>query len=391
MLNLLTETKDNTLVFSFEGSIDSTNADTTATKVFSFPLNENNVIFDFEKLTYISSAGLRVVLKVAKIAKSFEVINVSSDVYEVFDMTGFSQIVKIKKALRIISIEGKECIGEGYIGKVYRLDDETIIKVFMRHSTIEDVYREAGLAKKAFILGVPTAIPFDVVKVKEGGYGSVFELLKSQCFNKLFIAHPENEEKYIEMYIDLLKKLLNTPVDDVSDLPNKKDEALYWVDFLRKHETFETRILDKLEAMIKAIPDVKNLVHGDYHIKNIMMQGDEPLLIDMDTLGYGHPIFEISAFYLTYLGYPAIDHGNTKDFLGIDYEVGSRIFYNTLNAIYCDRSKEEIDDIVDKLTLFGHMWLTYKTVKYEPENLARLNNSKGEVIRLIDKLETLDF
>jgi len=377
--------------FVFHGSIESTNADEVSSLVFPEIEKIDEVTFDFQDVKYISSAGLRIILKSARSCIDFKIINVCPEVYEIFDMTGFTQIVTVKKAMREISIEGKELIGEGYMGRVYRLNEDTIIKVFYRNSTIEDIEREIGLAKKAFVLGIPTAIPFDVVKVKEGGYGSIFECLSSSCFNKLFIQHPENTDKYITQYIDLLKTMMDIRVIDPSALPSKKKEAWVWLEGCKKENLFEPRVVEKLTQLVGSIPEDNHLIHGDYHIKNIMMQGEEPLLIDMDTLGVGHEIFEITAFFLTYIGYSATVPADADSFLGVPDEVTNRIWNRTINEVFADRTEEERNQIVEKCALLGYMWLAYKTTVFEPENKVRLNHAIKQVNDLVDKYNTLAF
>ena len=57
------------------------------------------LVLDFENLEYISSAGLRVVLGARKAmgdSGSFAVKNLCSDVREIFDITGFSDIITIE-------------------------------------------------------------------------------------------------------------------------------------------------------------------------------------------------------------------------------------------------------------------------------------------------------
>ena len=56
-----------------------------------------SVVFDAEDLEYISSAGLRVLLHVRKNNPEMKIINVSSEVYEVFEVTGFSQMLSIER------------------------------------------------------------------------------------------------------------------------------------------------------------------------------------------------------------------------------------------------------------------------------------------------------
>ena len=85
--------------------------DTEASVKFEAELAEickNNphesMVFDAEKLQYVASSGLRTILKMAKTEKNFSVVNVSDSVYSVFEMTGFSRIITIKKALRKIDL-----------------------------------------------------------------------------------------------------------------------------------------------------------------------------------------------------------------------------------------------------------------------------------------------
>ena len=85
---------------------------------------------DAGELEYIASSGLRILLTLAKRYKDFRIIDVSPEVYDVLNMTGFTKIMNVERALRQLSIEGCEMIGVGGVGTVYRLDGNTIITVF---------------------------------------------------------------------------------------------------------------------------------------------------------------------------------------------------------------------------------------------------------------------
>jgi anti-sigma B factor antagonist len=78
--------------------------DTLTSPKLEGPLKESceqwqNIVVDCEKLDYVSSAGLRVLLTGQKAASGSEhsltLINVSDGVREVFDITGFSRILSI--------------------------------------------------------------------------------------------------------------------------------------------------------------------------------------------------------------------------------------------------------------------------------------------------------
>ena len=78
--------------------------DTTTAPALDKTINENlnnikNLILDFRGLEYISSAGLRVLLSTQKKMQqigTMKVINVSVEVFEVFEITGFADILVIE-------------------------------------------------------------------------------------------------------------------------------------------------------------------------------------------------------------------------------------------------------------------------------------------------------
>jgi len=104
-----TRLENNTLTICLEGRIDSNNAPLVESEIMAAVDEVANVeiILDAEKLEYISSAGLRVLMKLRKRAgKALPVLNVSPEVYEIFDMTGFTELLDVKKRLRELSVEG---------------------------------------------------------------------------------------------------------------------------------------------------------------------------------------------------------------------------------------------------------------------------------------------
>ena len=382
---------NNTLILFPEGQISSSNANDISAEFDKIISNNphESIIVDLGEISYVSSAGLRIFLNIKKKENNFKIINVSKEVYDIFSMTGFTQIIEIEKALAEVSIEGKQLIGQGYMGKIYRMDPETIIKVNYRVDSVESIKHERELAKKAFVLGVPTAISYDVVKVKEGGYGSMFELITDDSICGLINKHPEDLQKYVDIYTDLLLKIREAK-DDTNTLPRKKDDALMWVKQLRECDYYDKSILDKMEQLINNVNDDANLVHGDFHIKNVMMQNNEALLIDMDTLGIGNTIFELTPMFLTYVGYPSTEPGNLQSFLGISDEQGEIIFNQAIKKLLSTDDENTIKTTLNKAALLGYMWLTLKTHLFEPENKVRLEHSIKMVNDLINVVDTLN-
>ena len=145
-----TTSENGTLTIFLEGRIDTNNAAQTEADIFAARADKaENTIVDAAELEYISSAGLRVLMKLRKaVGRPLPVINVSSEVYEIFETTGFTELLDVQKKLREISVEGCEVVGKGGNGTVYRLDDDKIVKVY-RSQSLDAVKREQAFARTA--------------------------------------------------------------------------------------------------------------------------------------------------------------------------------------------------------------------------------------------------
>ncbi|MBQ6067547.1 MAG: anti-sigma factor antagonist [Clostridia bacterium] len=381
-----------TLILPLTGRIDSANAAAVETELAAAAADAGEaLVLDAAGLSYISSAGLRVVLRLKKAHRELKIINANAEVYEIFDMTGFTEMMDIAKAYRQISIEGCEVIGEGANGVVYRIDADTIVKVYKNRDALEEIHNERELARKAFVMGVPTAIPYDVVQVGDL-YGSVFELLNAKSFAKLLIADPALTEELAKESVDILKTMHGTELKP-GELPDKKAEALVWAEFCRDH--LPADVGEKLVRLVREIPETQNMLHGDYHIKNIMRQNGENLLIDMDTLSMGHPIFEFAAIYLAYVGFSCIDHNNVKEFLGIPYEQAQQFWHATLKYYFVGRDEAFLQEIEDRAAIIGYARVlrrTFRKAKESEDYKARLiAYCKQTLCELVPKTDSLAF
>ncbi len=254
--------------------------------------------FDAVELEYISSVGLRILMKWCKATgKKLQVRNVSKDVFDIFETTGFTNILDVQKKMREISIEGCELIGSGGYGKVYRIDPETIAKIYLPQVSLEMVQKERDVAQKAFLAGVPTAISYDVVRCGDC-YGVVFELLNAKTVAQHMAEDPSRVREMGIRSANLLRDLHKIEVKD-NLIPNRKEEMLEWVENIKC--ILEPSEAEELSAFIRAIPDSDHFLHGDFNSKNIMVNGDEFLLIDIGDAAVGHPMFDVAGLLLPYV------------------------------------------------------------------------------------------
>ena len=343
---------DNTLSFFLKGRIDSMNSHEVEEEVMK-TLQENSgkkPVFDMAELDYISSAGLRVLMKVRKtVGEDVILREVKPEVYEILETTGFTELLTVKKKMREISVDGLEVIGTGFYGTVYRIDADTIIKVYDSAEAIPIIENEKKMARLAFLSGVPTAISYDIVKVGDS-YGSVFELLNAKTFNDLIIENPDNSDSIIREYVKLLKQLHETEVKS-DEVPYAKNQFSGFLDVMKEY--LPQDIYTRLKEMLNRLEYDNHLVHGDIQMKNVMLSDDEPMLIDMDTLSLGQPIFDFAGIYVTYQAFGEDDKDNSMAFLGISNEMCDEIWNKTIRYYYDSIGDNELNLIKDKIRIVG--------------------------------------
>jgi uncharacterized protein (TIGR02172 family) len=356
-----TTLENNTLTIYLEGRIDTNNASTVESDIFA-AVHANpgaEIIVDAEKLGYISSAGLRVLMKLRKqVKKALSVLNVSRDVYDIFETTGFTELLDVKKALRVVSVEGCEKIGEGGVGAVYRLDKDTIIKVFKDKMTSASSESEIRMAKKAFQMGVPTAISYDVVKVGDG-IGIVYELIDSDTLANEIMEQPDRLSEYARDYVNLLLEIQNIKVkpgelDDARTVLMRYAEGMAY--FFPKEE------VDKLRGLAATIPEGDSFVHGDFHLKNIMVQNGEFLLIDMGGNARGNRMIDLAGTGLVLKAMPEVlAPGKSQQYSGVSDEIAAKMWGEIVD-LYCASTgleKDYVERVVEAYSYYRLLTAIY--------------------------------
>ena len=376
---------------TLSGRIDSQNAAAVEERLFAQLADGEPVVADADRLEYISSAGLRVLLRIRKTHPDMRIINVHSEVYEILDMTGFTEMIQVEKAYRTVSIEGCEEIGHGANGSLYRIDRDNVVKVYKNPDSLEDIRHEREMAKLALILGIPTAISYDVVKVGNS-YGSVFELLNARSFAKIIVQQPEKFDWCVKEFADMLKKIHGTEAPE-GKLPDMKETALSWARFLADYLPADAE--QKLLRLIEAVPRDNHLIHGDYHTKNLELQNDEVLLIDMDTLAVGHPIFELGSMFNAYIGFSEVDRETVLRFQGYDFETAERFWHKTLCAYLGTTCESKIREVEDKARIVGYTRLIRRAIRRGESETEQGRTEIAlwtrELTELLKTVDTLTF
>ena len=386
--------EDGRLVLCMEGRVDSQNSASVQNEIDKI-VSENpalEVEIDASSLSYISSAGLRVLLRLSKARNNHLTIrNVSPEVYEILDVTGFVNIMDVRKRLREVSIEGCKVIGRGAVGTVYLIDDDTIVKVYEIPDSLPMMENEQKRAKQAFLKGIPTAISYDVVKVGDK-YGSMFEMLKASTYNDILRKNPERLDEIVKQFAHLVRQIHSIEMEKGS-LPEAKTVFTEYLDKLEGILPADLR--DRVRSLLCAMPENLHIVHGDIHMKNVMLSGDEPLLIDMDTLCVGDPVFDLMGIYVTYVLFNDDEPDNSQTFLGLSRQMSRQIWEKTILYYFDNRPGVCLDTFKARIMLVARIRFLFLVcvlgVGNKELNKVRIEHSISHIRELLEKIDSLEI
>ena len=146
-------------------------------------------------------------------------------------------------------------------------------------------------------------------------------------------------------------------------------------------------------TLIESVPKRNTLMHGDYHTNNIMVQNGEPLLIDMDTLCMGHPVFELGSMYNAFVGYSELDHQNMKDFFGYSFETAGK-FWNMALKMYLGTEDEAVcTSVMEKAMIIGYTRILRRSIRrpHEADSADKIVRSKEMLAELLSRVDSLEF
>lgn len=386
------------MIYNLTGRIDTANAPKVdkliqeAISKASEPVT--SLTFDCSTLDYISSTGLRIVLKYKKQYPDLEVINVSNDVYSVFEMTGFARIMNVKRALRKIDLSACSLIGEGGNGAAYRINDEEIVKVSKHSHGEEGLIRESEQVREAFLMGVPTVISFDIVDCSNGCKGIVMEALDSQSLGAYLAENPSRIDDIAPKYVELFRQA--NAVEVTSPLFRSTKE------WLREHIMLPQRFINDeettlLASLLDEIPDSNHFVHFDGHVGNVLMHGPKDdrnlMLIDFGDTGTGHPVLEIAGWAFMMLE-PEYARGVTisEKVTSMSRELNREFARKVISEMFHTTDAAELDELVYKASLIGRIksaslaqfW--YSAIEYDAFK-AYLKRMVEETITLVPEIK----
>ena len=325
------------------------------------------LVFDASEMIYISSIGLRIILAAIKRIKKVSVINLSQDAHYIMTSAGFDNLIPISLAMREQSIDGAKVIGSGYNSTVYRINHDTIVKVYKDVNSLDKVEKERELAQKAFLKGVPTAISYDVVKVGER-YGLVFEMLDAGSLYQVMYENQADLPQIIKKYAAFIKSV-NEVEFEPDELPSIAEQQKGWLEDIIA-PNIPASITDFLRKLLASIPEGHGLIHGDLQPNNIILGQEEMYIIDMDAISLGDSVFELAGIYNFLMGFSVMkkEKFGEGDF---DYPMRQKIWDMLIAAYYEGKDAAEIEKLRHRAEALGKIKLLRWCVNHNADEFLR--------------------
>lgn len=327
-----TRINNDLIIVELPGRIDSGNALDIEKELYEIAEQSpgKNLCLNAEHMEYISSAGLRILLKFQKAGLLESLGNVTQNVYSILDNTGFIGILNVKKLAAKYDFNHNSLIGKDSYGKLYKADSENVIRVYDSHVDPSDIDMGFECAKVMMNSPVSCAIPYDVVTTDNGkgclysveDFTSVSHLITKQSDIAAF------REKAVNKIVKQLK--LVHDVAELSDcLPRETDRLSELV--YKNLSAFNEEEKDTICHIIRKLSRGNTVILENVNERTILISYKEPVLVDFAQLRFGNPLFEIAGFYRNVYEYTSLLEATSKEEIDTTWNYFLKKYLHTEN------------------------------------------------------------
>lgn len=242
------------------------------------------------------------------------------------------------------SIDGMTAMCKGGTGECFRVDEDKILKLYYDGMPKEMAYREKECARTALIIGVPTPISYDVVRVGERR-GVIYEILNARTMSQAIVDNPDNIAKYAKEYADIAKSLRSVKGD--ADRFGKATEIFR--EALSHFDYLDEAAIGKIAGYLDYLDTFDRYVHGDFQPNNVMVDDKNVMLIDLGGFSVGNPVIDLATTYFCFFASPDALYYETSPFTGMTKSQHAELWEKFISAYYGVRDYEEAKELYSEL------------------------------------------
>jgi hypothetical protein len=127
-------------------------------------------------------------------------------------------------------------------------------------------------------------------------------------------------------------------------------------------------------------------------MKNVMLCSGEPVLIDMDTLSTGNPVFDLGNLFVAYMAYNEDEPTNSAEFIGVGAEDCAALMEKTLSRYLGTPDAATLHRAMQKVRAVGYVRFLYlvAVMRMSGEALTepRIRHTAEHLTALLDELDS---
>ncbi len=176
--------------------------------------------------------------------------------------------------------------------KIYRHGD-SLVKVFDKNYSKANILNEAlnHARVEETDLNVPKIKSIEVV---DGKWAIVLDYIEGETLQTLMQKHPEKEDEYLELFVDLQLTVLSKNVPMLNKLKDKMNGKISSADL-------DATTRYDLHTRLDSMPKHKHLCHGDFNPTNVIITSDgTPYIIDWSHATQGNSSADVARSYLLF-------------------------------------------------------------------------------------------
>ena len=196
--------------------------------------------------------------------------------------------------------ETRTVVGRGRTAEILAWEDGRVMKLYLAGSSRDYVRREAEVSRLAYRAGLPAPAVYDSdapdgVHEVDGRLGILFERIDGPTMMRdlgarpwMLIAHSRQ--------LAVLHARIHAALGE--GLPPMRKRIEWSIE--RASGAIGERAQQAARERLRALPDVRQVCHGDFHPDNVMLRKEGPMIIDWGPASAGHPAADVAWTYLLY-------------------------------------------------------------------------------------------
>ncbi len=252
--------------------------------------------------------------------------------------------------IKNFDLAGWTCFSERRNSKSYVSADKKWMVKFgtdFAPMTLESLEKEMEVTKKAIEIGVKTPKVDDIVELPSGELGLIYEYVEGKkSISRAAGDDVENYDMYMKRFAHIAKDL-HSKVCDPNKFESYEDRVREQV---QKWDILNESQKEKALKLIDGIEKKNTCIHGDFQTGNFIMTDKEEFVIDLGTIAYGNPDYDIACYYFFTHYFPQyvtdrLFHCETK-YLDLMWRSFVKYYFDIT-------SEKAIDELCDKYAKYA--------------------------------------